>query len=315
MIALVMLFLLLACSGSPDSDSKTHTDALAEEYLLEGDDAFPESAAWDPEQRAFFTSSLGRGDISRIQADGSSSVFFAGDQKAGRATVGLEVDLPRRRLWACAILVDGSEAGELWILDLDSGKELGRISLASANPEASCTDMNFDTSGVAYVTDRENPAIYKVDFDANTATLWSSDALLTPELIGLNGVTFIPDQSALLVTKYLSPQILRISANDPSIVEEVTLSGEELGGDASFTGADDLVFRGESLKVTLVDRLFTLSSSDNWKTARASSVSIAGGGVTGLVLAEDSLYGANGQAIEFSLGQTATLPFWLHRLE
>jgi hypothetical protein len=59
----IALLLLAACDGSgTDSELPTQAELLAE-YTLSGEDSYPESVAWDPESRSFYTSSLGRGDV------------------------------------------------------------------------------------------------------------------------------------------------------------------------------------------------------------------------------------------------------------
>lgn len=92
------------------------------------------------------------------------------------------------------------------------------------------------------------------------------------------------------------------------------LSGDDFAGPTGLSGADDLVFSGELLYVTFVDRLLRLESGDSWVTAVVSSSDLEEGGVTGLGLAEGALYGANGQAVEYSLGMEPTIPFWIRRM-
>ncbi len=308
-----ILALLAACSGGEDEpvdDTDAPVSPLLDEYPLP-DDAWPESVAWDPATRRFFTSSLARGDVAAIAADGTVSTFAAGDGAEGRATVGVEVDADRRRLWACAILVDGSEPGELWVYDLDTGEQLATIGLGAALEGASCTDVTFDAGGVAYVTDRENAAIYPVDLDEGVPTLWSDAAALAPGVIGSNGVAFTPDGAHLIVTKYLPAALVRISVADPSDAVEIPLTGDPLEGGSGLNGADDAVFLDGTLYVTLVDRLMTVVPDDAaWSGASVSAADLPDGGVTGLVAADARIFAANGQAVEFTFGQDPA-PFWI----
>ena len=309
----VFTFLLLACTGAPSDSAGPAPVTLLDEYAL-ADDSFPESVAWDPVTEAFYTSSLGTGAVSKTLGTGETSTFYAGDAASGWLTIGLEVDVERRRLWVCASVFDGSAAGELWVFDLDSAAQLATLPLSSGRADASCTDVNLDAQGVAYVTDRENPAIYRADLGAGTGELFLEDPLLEPDLIGLNGVAFTPDGAHLLVTKYLAAELLRIPLADPAALTTVSLTGDPFEGDDGFSGADDIVFSGDVLYATLVDRLMVLTSADDWSSATVTASDLEDGGVTGLTLAEGSIYGANGQAVEFTLG-TAPEPFWIRRLE
>ena len=303
--------MLAACAESkvgPETGTVPEVIPLGDEYDLTSDQAYPESVAWDPDTRTFFTTSLGVGDLTAVAADGTETVFWAGES-GGTATVGLEVDSTRRRLWACQIHIDSSSPGRLLAFDLDTKAQLANFDLGEAAPGASCTDVNFDVDGIAFVTDRENGAIYRVDLDEGTPTVWSDASALDPEIIGSNGITFTADGKYLIVTKYLSAKLIRITVNDPTEAVEIDLGGD-LFGSSGLNGADDAVFLDGKLYVTLVDQLMTVTPDDDtWGSATVSATAIPGGGVSGLAVAEGKIYGANVQAVEFTLGQPASLPF------
>jgi DNA-binding beta-propeller fold protein YncE len=313
-----LLLLLAACDGSAngkDSDSLTKSE-LRDEYSLPGDDSYPESVAWDTDTRSFYSSSLGRGDVTKIEADGTVSTFYGGDSSHPWVTVGLEVDSTRRRLWVCASVFDGSAAGELRVFDLDSGERTQSLSLGSARADASCTDVYLGPDGIGYVTDRENPDVYKVNAETGSAEILVEDVLLEAALVGLNGVAITPDGKNLLVTKYLDATLIRIPLEDPGSLSAVTLGGDPFEGQTGLSGADDIVFVGNTLYATLVDRLFTITPDDkNWSSASVVGVDLEEGGVTGLTVAEGSLYGANGHAVEYSLGMDPDTDFWIRRMK
>ena len=318
---LTPVLLLAACDNdvkdpidTGDTTDPVVTVELAAQYDLSDAEAWPESVAWDPTTRSIYTSNLATGNITATAADGTETVFAAGDGVAGRATVGLEVDAGRRRLWACAILVDGSEAGQLWAFDLDTGDQLATIQLSEAAAGASCTDVTYDATGVAYVTDRENAAIYRVDLDDGAPTVWSDASALAPGLIGSNGIAFTPDGAFLIVSKYLPAQLVAIRVSDPSDAVVVDLDGDAFSSSGALNGADDAVFLDGTLYVTLVDELMTVvPDDDSWSSAQVTSAPLADGGVTGLTVAEGQLYASNGQAVEFTLSQPAA-PFWIRRV-
>src|SRR5262245_12726187 len=58
-------------------------------------DLYPEGGAFDPVDRAFYVGSLRHGNITRVAADGSESILFAGEGgDDGRLTLGMQVDAP-----------------------------------------------------------------------------------------------------------------------------------------------------------------------------------------------------------------------------
>lgn len=303
---------LLACAEEKPTESAAPQPALLDEYLL-ADDAWPESVAFDPNSRAFFTTSLERGDLSRTTAAGNTTVFFAPEDGDAWSTIGLEVDAARRRLWACASTFDGSAQAELWVVDLDTAERIDVADLAAVRAGASCTDVQIDAEGIALVTDRANPVIYEVDLDGGTAEVWLEDPALEPGFVGLNGVVFTPGGD-VLVSKYLPIEILRIPRADPTLVAALPLSGDTLAATSGLSGADDLVFSGEVLYISLVDRLFSATSADGWQSGVVTDEGYETAGMTGLTVAEDGLFGSNGQAVEFSLGTTPDTPFWIRKL-
>lgn len=314
----LFLPLLLACAdkagdSSQTDDTNPSADPLLDRYTLPGDDAWPESVSFDPQTRAFFTSSLARGDVTRTTSTGESTVFDAGDPAVPWATVGLEIDAARRRLWTCASTFDGSGLAELRVNDLDSGERLDTLDLTAARTAASCTDVQLDADGLAYVTDRENPVLYRADLDAGTVSVWLEDPALEPGFVGLNGIGFTPDGD-VLVSKYLPAELLLIPRQDPNSLVAVSLSGDPLAGGSGLSGADDLVFLDETLVLTMVDRLLTLQSTDGWRSATVTQTDVVLAGMTGLTVAEGAIYGSNGQAVEFSLGSTPVTPFEITRL-
>jgi sugar lactone lactonase YvrE len=310
-------FISLFLASCTAADGDTGEDVpLVDEYTLQGDDAFPESAAWDPERRAFYTGSLARGDVSRIAADGTEAVVYAGPGDTARATVGLEVDVPNRWLWACSVRLDAAAAASVWVIDLDTDALVFDVDLSSADGAAACTDVLPLGDGRALVTDREHAAIYVVDAASGIADVWSADALLTPELIGLNGIVLAADGQGVLVSKYLSATLLYLSLPDASDVHSVELTGASFEGEAALSGADDIVLWNGELWVAMVDRLFRVLPADaTWTSGTATMAVLDVDGVTGLVLAEDRIYGTNGQAVSFSFGVAPDVPFWIRRFD
>lgn len=281
-------------------------------YVSARDDLHPEGAAFDEVSAAFFTGSLARGDVTRIDVDGSESSFFGGSPSRGRATLGLAVDSASRRLWVCVLADPASKAGRVWVLDLDSAALVREVDLARAVEGASCNDLTVDAAGTAYVTDRERAAIYRIAPDGDPV-LWCNHALLTPGTVGLNGIAITPDGATMLVTHYKPATLLRIRMSDPTDVTAVDVGGDPFWRRAHLvSGADGIRLVDDRLYVAFDRRIFRVSSDDGWRTATAHAArGSVGRGVTAVVAARGGLFAANGQTARFLLGLRPRLPFQL----
>jgi sugar lactone lactonase YvrE len=266
-LLLTILVMLLAGCGEPDAGSEESDLAepsLANEYALDDSLLFPEGGAFDPVDRAFFVGSLGRGNVTRVAAAGTQTVFFAGTGEPKRLTLGMAVDPQRRRLWVCSILNEGHKPGSIWVFDLASGEWLYDIPLSLLTAKASCNDVTVDDSGLAYVTDRENPNVYRIDLAAHKMRIWASHTMLKPAFIGMNGIAVTPDGSAVLVTKYSPARLARISLADPTQVTEVKLQGDSFsGGWDLLSGADGIAFHGDVLYVAFDSRVMQVTPTDS----------------------------------------------------
>ncbi len=305
-------------STSASSGSGTGGSApvvLESEYILP-DDQYPESGTYDPVQHAFFASSLKYGDVLKVDADGTQSFFYAGTGETDRVTLGMKVDATRRRLWVCSIINDSDKLGSIWVFDVDSGEQLADIHLDDTFSGASCNDLALDDQGLAYVTDRENPNVYRVDPSTQEVTLWATNSLLQPAVIGMNGIAFTPDHSALIVTKYLPARLIRISVQNPSSMSEVTLSGDSFSGGVKVAnGADGIIFMGDNLYVAFGDNIMQVTPGDaSWAAATVKAQSI-GTGYTALTLAEGDLYAFRGQSVSFQFDLDPDLPFDILRVD
>jgi DNA-binding beta-propeller fold protein YncE len=286
--------------------------SLQAEYPLLGADLFPEGAAFDPDGQSFFVGSLAHGTVTQVTASGEESLFYAGETGAPRATLGLEIDVARRRLWSCAI-DPATFAGWIWVFSLDTGERTHEIVLEDVFSGASCNDMALDPAGRAYVTDRENPNVYLIDVDAPESRIWATGPLLEAT-VGLNGIAITADGSAALANTYLPARLVRISMVDPSVITEVALTGDPFEGTGSLAGADGSTLLSSALYVAFPNELMEVVPADaEWMTATVRSAP-AGPGLTALTVANGDMYGSNGQSVAFLSGQDPE-PFVIRRLE
>ena len=323
-LGFLLLVLPLACSNGAHHASDSFDDTaqgggkpLSFEYDLPSDQ-FPESGTFDPVAREFFVGSLKKGNVLRVEADGTTSVFTDGTGEAKRITLGMKLDAENRRLWLCSILNEGKKPGQVWVFDVDVPELVQDIELGDLVEGASCNDLAIDRQGRAYVTDRENPNIYRIDLDAGQMEVWATDKLLAPATlgIGMNGAAFTPDGSALLVTQYLPASILRISTSDPTDITEVSLDGDSFSGGIKLAnGADGIVFYDSDLYVAFGDNVMRLRPDDaSWSSATVSAQKL-GTGFTAVTVAEGDLYAIRGQAVAFQFGLKPALPFDIVRVD
>ena len=266
---------------------------------------FPEGGAFDPVDRAFYVGSLQYGNVTRVDAMGRETTFYAGTGEDARYTLGMQVDAERRLLWVCTTK---DTLGTIWIFNLATGTRVSSVDLTVANPKAACNDVLLDGDS-ALISDRENEHIYRVD-GQRRVSVWANDPLLGGHLVSLNSLVFTNDHSAVITAPYLAPKLVRVSTSNPRDVREVDLSGDMfMDGFNVLNGPDDLMMMpdgqliiafGSSIKrVTPKDR--------SWSAATVKSTRTIGG-VTALVRDEGHLYGINGQSVRFLLGVPPAQP-------
>ena len=294
-----LLFFILVV-GVFIPDCRQCCNPLAPEYVLSSKDSFPEGVTFDPIDRAFYAGSLEGGTITRVDSDGSESVFFELDTEV--SFTGMKVDPCRRRLWVCTTFSnpaiplgeEGFRFGEIWIFDLESKQNTFQYSLSEIIPNARCNDLIIDEEGSGYIPDSQKPNIYRIDPQEDTGILFASDPLLDPEFTlpdaprffvpGSNGVVITPDGNYLLVANTYANTLFRVSLNNPSDIIEVTLSGDD------FSFPDGLVMIDEMLFAVSSDKIHRVTFADSsFDEGTVTSIDFVQGMTTG-TLAEGDLY-------------------------
>jgi sugar lactone lactonase YvrE len=292
------------------------SSGVAAQYEIPGPDLFPEGGAYDPVGRAFYLGSLVSDTVSRLGVDRAFRTVVPSSGRAGRATLGMKVDAARRRLWACTVRIDGTRTtdGAVRVVDLTTNTVLREVALSTAAPGASCNDLALDASGDAYVTDRENPRIYRVTADG-VARVWTENSRLAPEQVGLNGAAFTTDGQYLLVVKYLPARLLRVSVADPSRVDTVMLRGDTFSGGVHFlNGADGMAFVGSDLYVAFGAKVARVRpDSARWDRATVATES-GWTGLTAITSVDGEPYAVQGQAVRRLLRVAPSRPFRVVRL-
>ena len=160
-ISLILSILIAAVVGCSDSSESNRVAVqvaeppppLLERYELSSEVSFPEGVTFDEQDRAFYAGGSENGSITRVDADGTESLFRAADGRA--QLLGIKVDPQARRLWACARLVDGMD-NRVWIFDLESGDLAQEFVLGALFGGGDCNDLALDSAGIAYVSDFTN---------------------------------------------------------------------------------------------------------------------------------------------------------------
>jgi sugar lactone lactonase YvrE len=275
-------------------------DPLQPEYILSSKDSFPEGVTFDPVARAFYAGSLEGGTITRIDADGTESIFFESDTEV--SFTGMKIDPCRRQLWVCAGFInpeipegeEGFRFGEIWIFDLQDGQKRYEYSLSEISDNARCNDFIIDEEGVGYIPDSQKPNIYSIAPLQGRAELFTSDPLLAPEFTlpeplrlvvpGSNGVVITPGGNYLLVANTYANTLFRVSLDNPSDIIEVTLNGD------AFRFPDGLVMIDGLLFAVSSDKIHRVTFSDSaFEAGTVTSIDFIQGMTTG-TLAEGQFY-------------------------
>jgi sugar lactone lactonase YvrE len=299
--------LLLAAACTPTTDDPDGSVTLAATYDLSESVGFPEGIAFHEALRAFVVGSLAHGGITRVDADGTETRLFDPDGE-GWSSLGVKLHPDTNEALFCAVNQpsEPEATSELWVVDVETGDQRA---IALSSPPANCNDVVAVGDDV-YLTDRESNRIHRVDLAAGTSEIWLEDDLLTPQLIGNNGIVATDD--ALLVGQYAPARLLRVPLDDPSGIAEITLSGDAIGTVPD--GADGIIWFEGDLLIAANRKVARVSSSDGWQTATVTSADAAVP-VAALTEAEGQLYGLKGEVPAFVLGTAPQLPFQIVALD
>jgi len=286
--------------------------ALLDDYPLDGDMMFPEGVAFDPTQRGFFVGSLTDAGITRVDADGTQSVFVASSPTM-LGSAGMKVDDVARRLWVCGS--NDQEQSQVYVYDLDDASLLETFELGLLVDTASCNDLALDGSGVAYVTDPPSSAIHRLAAGGD-ASVWATDPEFDPEFmdLGLNGIAVTPDGTAVIVTKFIAKRLLRVAMDDPTQIVEIELGGEDFGGGSLIAGPDGIVFAGDVLFVVFDDVVAQVVLNVEWTAGDVSILTPPYAGLSTATVAEGEVYVVKSEVTAFALGSAPDLPFRIARV-
>jgi len=305
-LILCIVAMTTACSNS--SDDNLPQAPLASRYELSSPDSVPEGVAFDPQERAFYATSLQGGSIVRIDASGQESTFRPADNRARLG--GVKVDAQQRRLWVCATQVDGTD-DRVWVFDLATAQLVTEFLLGALTTNGACNDLVLDSTGVAYVTDPANPYLYRLDPATGTGSILATDPLfddITGAGLGLNGIAISPDGSALIVGKYVPASLLRVSLPGADEITVIPLTG------ATLPPPDGLAVLNGDLYTVSNDSVSRVRPNTDFSAGDVVTVTQPLDGLSTATVAESQLYVIKSDVVNFVLNRPLNPPFEIFRV-
>ncbi|MBU1012785.1 MAG: hypothetical protein KKG99_07255 [Bacteroidetes bacterium] len=165
-------------------------------FTIDEKDLFPEGITYDPITKLFFVSSVQKKKVIAIDTKGNCFDFVKQEQDSMFRSLGMKVDVERRRLW----IVSNSDWGNsmisaVHIYNIDTRKLIKSLFTAKGKVPT-FNDLALTESGDAFISDFGGNSIFLVPSDLSRAELFlESDNLLE----GANGMVLSSDDSMLYV--------------------------------------------------------------------------------------------------------------------
>ncbi len=233
-----------ASAHQPADTGRPGSYELAGDPVAGGGSKF-EGIGVDRATATFYVSEVTGGEIHRGSNDRSTATqWLGGDGTDGRFTArGITTDDEGRVYIAGGPNGTGNQRPDLWVYDRD-----GSLLAALRVPDdgAFLNDVAIGPDGAAYVTDSNDPTIFRVAEGPNgwEATEWAdgSARITTRPGFNLGGIVLSPDRSAFVVAQGTTGQLWRFDIGTGA-VSEIDTDGADL------TNADGLVRSGRDLAV------------------------------------------------------------------
>ena len=235
---------------------------------------YPEGVAFNSKNNLFYVSSVTTGTIGTVDMQGNYKTVYV--DPSLKSTYGLKLDLKQNLLWAC--VSDGNysqysdsgtykKMGRIIAIDLATSKKVQDINLAKEyKGQHFINDMTFDAVGNIYVTDSYSPVIYKID-KAGKATVFAKSDLFDSIDMGLNGIVYHP-QGFLIVNNNSQGALYKVDLKNPKNITRIKVKDLFPGADGMLTGAAGSLILVQNKSV---DKVYQLTSTDNWQTAEVQS--------------------------------------------
>ncbi len=144
-------------------------------FVIPENDLIPEGITYDPVENCFYMGSIYKAKIIRISADGKVSNFTSEKQDGLVPVIGMKVDARRRLLWAVSSYGTRNDnipenmlgISGVFKFDLSTGELLKKYMLPQQEWHF-LNDLAFTVDGDVYVTDSNQPAVYKISAQKDT---------------------------------------------------------------------------------------------------------------------------------------------------
>ncbi len=283
--------LSLDCGAACDGEAGPGLITLPDEQFHEAFVAAPSGGV--------FVGSMRDGAITRVDASGTVHPFSP--PRDGWLQMGMLIDEDRGLLWTCAVQLEGLY-GEVRSYQLSDGAVQHTFDLTDINDAATCNDLDLASNGHLYVSDRENPHMYRLQPDQNIGVQVATSDLLNG-LLGSNGVAMTPDETAVIIGNYAPARLAVVYLDAPNEPIEMTFEGGAFR-DGLTGGADGIFWHGDALYVSFPGKLIRLvPHGRDWTHSTLYEVPLAGG-VSDVQPIGDTLYVGNGQPIAYVAGST-----------
>ena len=245
--------------------------AFAQDIAFSSDKSYPESVTYSAKQDVFLLGSVTQGLVAKVDEAGAYTSFIADDRLV--STVGLLVDDKSNTLWVtnsdpgAGSRTQAATQGKLAAIatyDATTGAPKAYYDLGGLSEGAHfANDIALDDAGNVYVTDSFAPVIYKIDTEGKASIFAQSPLFVAGEGFNLNGIAWHQD-GYLLVGKYNSGDLYRISTNDPSDIQPVKLAEALVGADGFHLVDGEHLLVAQNLAA---NRTVELTSTDGWQSA------------------------------------------------
>jgi sugar lactone lactonase YvrE len=283
-IGIVIGCVAFFASCNDDDTRDTAQISFPDSIAINESDFYPEGIIYDEVENVFYTGSVRKGKIVKVDLDGNEEVFA--EDSTLVSILGTVIDRANNRLIVCntdpgvGIKTAPSTIGQLAqviVYDLSNGDKIRTVDLGGlVSGGHLANDLTVDTNGNIYVTDSFSPIIYKVDTLGNASVLLNNQVFSAPAgSFGLNGIVYHPD-GYLIVGKYDEGRLFRVSLNPDNTITEIILNGSINTVDGILlTDNNTLVLASNNITGADFDEaIYEIKTTDNWATGTINNTFI-----------------------------------------
>ena len=200
-----------------------HTSSIA--FIVNELDLIPEGIAYDSATQRFFLSSKSKDKVIAVDVNGNHIDFIKTRQDSVLGSLGMKVDVERRRLWVLSNRKFGEDKVSIvHIFNVDDTSFIKRF-FAPTDREYHLNDLVLTKEGGAYITDTQSSHIFAVPPDLSELQIFVVDSLIKYP----NGITISPDNKLLYVESDENGIII-VDLNNKSIFPIKNIMSVATGG-------------------------------------------------------------------------------------